>query len=205
MYSTGAICSVYTIMGRTRNFLESVLGEHTMTSRRLAALTAAAIILILSPVPALALEYPPPPPTLTVSAGTITVGGSVVVSGRLGPNDTVTVSVNYGGGGGGSVPEIVPLPAVVVATTSADDAGNFSATVRLTRTGRATITATGSPSGLSASVTVRVLARAGGIPTTGASGERLGTMLAGGAGAVALGALLLWLTLARRRRPTAGS
>ncbi|HEV2087210.1 MAG TPA: hypothetical protein VGR21_02745 [Cryptosporangiaceae bacterium] len=149
---------------------------------------------------ALAVDYPAPSPSLTVSEGTVVVGESVTVSGTgFGSGDTVAIDLTYvngGGGGGGGV------PAAVVTVVRASPDGTFSTAVRFGQVGLARITATGSPSGLSASVTVRVLpadSDGSALPITGRDGLSRMAVIAVGGAALVVGFVLVLLALRRRR------
>jgi hypothetical protein len=160
-----------------------------MIGRRLMVLIVGAILLWPSPALAVDDEYAPPPADVTVSAGTVSSGGSVTIRGQVAPFDTVTLMARFADG-----------TTKVVATTTADENGFFSVAVTLGQAGLATVTASGSPSGQTATVSVRVLAAGGGLPVTGTDGSQLGTALAVGAGGVAVGTLLVWMAFVWRRR-----
>lgn len=107
---------------------------------------------------AAAANYPAPEPAVRVSSGSVSTGGAVRIAGkRFLPGEPISIRVKYritrhSGGFDG------PFPARVSGDRRADDDGRFSAKVRLTSPGYATIKVTGKKSGQSASVTVRVLA-----------------------------------------------
>lgn len=93
-----------------------------------------------------------------MSSATVSTGGAVRIAGkRFLPGEPIAIRVKYRitrhSGGFDS-----PFPPRVSGDRRADDDGRFSAKVRLTSPGYATITVTGKKSGQSASVTVRVLA-----------------------------------------------
>jgi len=183
-------------------------------SRFLLPLAAVTGVALLSLAPASAEEYPPEEPTLSLSAGTVVVGNSVTLTGSgFDPGEEVAIDVSYGpatalrftpDGADQAEPiatalvaRSVPALAALSVTTDAD--GDFSATVTLTETGRATITVTGQTSGMSGSVVVTVVADADALPTTGSSSGGLiwtGVALIGG------GSLLLGTLLVRRHRRT---
>jgi hypothetical protein len=100
------------------------------------------------------------------------------------------------GSGSPSPPDYVQLRQQ---TVRADGTGAFSTSVTLTQVGVATITATGAPSGLSASASVRVLAAGAAMPVTGDS-TFLSLALIGSA-LIATGVIIAVLARSRRRRP----
>ena len=125
--------------------------------------------------------YPAQSPLLTVTSGTVKVGGSVTVTGRgFHSAEVVDISVTYGpanhalGAGGptaqpaaftlrhGSAHTVAAHTVAAHAVAALD--GGFSAQVPLTQTGHATITATGEQSHLSVSATVSV------VPATSVAG-----------------------------------
>ncbi|MEH1124627.1 hypothetical protein [Micromonospora sp. CPCC 206061] len=181
----------------------------------LISLVAASSVSLLPATAATAQPtYPPTAPTLTVSAGAVTVGDAVTIQGsNFGSNDQISIDVSYqdttgarfgSGSSGAIVPVALPLPIGVVKTVRADADGNFQTSVVLTRVGRAVITATGSPSGVSASATVRVYAKGEALPTTGDDGGIV-TRLQIGAGAVAAGVVLVFGAMLLRRRSRANA
>jgi hypothetical protein len=113
--------------------------------------------------------YPAQGPLLTVTSGTVEVGGSVTVSGRgFQSGEVVDLVVTYGPanhalGSGGPVAQSAAFTlrhgvAHATAHAVATPAGDFSAQVQLTQAGNATITATGEESHLSGAANVSVLA-----------------------------------------------
>jgi hypothetical protein len=179
-------------------------------------------------MPAYAEDYPPPSPDLEVSTPTVRPGGSVTVTGVVGPFDHVSIEVEWSDGGSGGAamrpaanyrggisiaPAIetggsaVITPVVVIGETTADSVGFFSIVLELSRVGTAMITATGSPSGLTAVTNVTVLAAlpvSGGTDNSGTempvTGQRTGTLVALGAGVLVLGGLMVLAAVTRRRR-----
>jgi hypothetical protein len=114
--------------------------------------------------------YPAQSPLLTVTSGTVKLGGSVTVTGRgFQSGEVVDISVTYGPashalGSGGPVAQPAAFtlrhgvePAIATAHAVAASDGGFSAQVPLTQAGNATITATGEQSHLSVAATVSVL------------------------------------------------
>jgi len=114
--------------------------------------------------------YPAQSPLLTVTSGTVKVGGSVTVNGHgFQSGEVVDISVTYGPashalGSGGPVAQPAAFTlrhgvehTVVAAHAAAAPTGDFSAQVALTQTGNATITATGEQSHMSVAATVSVL------------------------------------------------
>lgn len=139
--------------------------------------------------PANAATYPPKPVRgdATVSATTVTVGGSVTVSGSGFGNCPVTLTVRIGN-------------KVYITQTLTPVGGSVSTSVTLTRTGSNVIELTGcTPNGgtqvLSARVTVRGASQGGGLPGTG--GDL--TSLYAGIGLLAAGSLLVGVTRQRRK------
>ncbi|WP_173154582.1 hypothetical protein [Phytohabitans suffuscus] len=147
-----------------------------------------------------------------VSAGTVFAGEEVDVTGQgYGAGEDVVVEVGYGGsgGGGGGAAEAAPVAAVpagvlsqrrVSQTVAADTLGGFTTTIQLTRVGTAVITATGSSTRRTASVTVTVLEPGTMLPVTSSSRFNMSTMVLVGGAALALGAVLVLLSVLRRRR-----
>ena len=147
----------------------------------LAAATATAAT---SPAPSSAAPtdpggYPAQSPLLTVTSGSVKVGGSVTVTGHgFQSGEGIDISVTYGPanhalGSGGPVaqPAALTLRHGVGRTVSTAHAvaaldGDFSAQVPLTQAGNATITATGEQSHLSGVATVSVL------PATSVAGAK---------------------------------
>lgn len=111
-------------------------------------------------------DYPAQSPLLTVTSGTVKVGGSVTVTGRgFTSGEVIDIFVTYGPanhalGSGGPVaqPAAFKLPGVAqpAAHAVAASDGEF-AQVPLTQPGNATITATGERSHMSGAATVSVL------------------------------------------------
>jgi hypothetical protein len=115
--------------------------------------------------------YPAQSPLLTVTSGTVKVGGSVTVSGQgFQGGEVIDISVTYGpanhalgSGGPTAQPAAFSLRHDVVHPTAiahavATPAGAFSAQVPLTEAGNATITAVGEQSHMTVVATVSVLA-----------------------------------------------
>jgi LPXTG-motif cell wall-anchored protein len=175
--------------------------------RTIVPLLLAALTVGLPATAASADEYPPPPPTLTATPGTVIVGSTVTVTGtNYGPNDLVTlfVSTDANAAPAPADAEYVPVAysAAARVQVQADANGSFTTFLTLHQVGLATITGVGSPSGRSASTTVRVLPLAKGLPVTGPSTNYAGLALAGSAVA-AVGVLLLVLARSRRQRHSA--
>ena len=161
-----------------------------MTLRRLLAGMAAIIATLFAfagPAQAGAV-YPVVRGDATVSATTVTVGGSVTVSGEgFADNCPVVLTVRVGN-------------KVYITQTLTPDGGNVIATVKLTRTGRNVIELTGCQANgatrvLSARVTVRGAGAGSGLPNTGADL----TSLYAGFGLLAAGGLLVMVTRQRRK------
>nr|WP_203840498.1 LPXTG cell wall anchor domain-containing protein [Actinoplanes humidus]GIE23440.1 hypothetical protein Ahu01nite_065420 [Actinoplanes humidus] len=161
----------------------------------------------------------------TVSdGGTVTFTASGFI-----PFERVTITISYGGGNSsaaftsqrndGLVLAAVTLPRRATITATADAQGSISVEVPLTEVGTATLMATGVTSGVTITQNVKVLdsddsdngGNGGGddsddtdndaaaLPTTGPSGTPLLIALAGGLGAILVGAALLFATRSRRR------
>jgi LPXTG-motif cell wall-anchored protein len=171
--------------------------------RTLVPLILAALAVGLPAAPAAAAEeYPPPPPALTANPGTIFVGNTTTVTGvNYGPNDLVTLTITYqtNAAPAPAGAEYVPVSYVARQQVQADANGSFTTIVRLTTPGLAIITGTGSPSGRTASTSVRVLPLGSSLPVTGSSTNYAGIALAGSAVAAA-GVLLMVLARSRRQR-----
>jgi hypothetical protein len=157
--------------------------------------------------------YPAQGPMLTLSSGSVNVGGSVIVNGRgFQSGESVDISVTYpagshalGSGGPVAQPAALSLRRSVGRTVTAAHAlatqdGQFSTKISLTQAGNATVTATGEQSHLSLTATLTVLSRAtGGASKSTKSGfplSRVELLIL----ALALIALLLPAGIARWRR-----
>ena len=175
------------------------------TVRFLVPLAVAALGLLALPSVATADPYPLGSPQLVADPSTITVGSTVHVSGSgFGAVENVNVDHVFTNAVGPAAGTLVPVAytgvsrrAQVVVTTDAN--GNFEVDLALDQVGLAVITATGLTSGVSASVTVRILAAGARLPVTGQSGTALRIGLIGSAVAAA-GVVLLVLVRSRRRR-----
>jgi LPXTG-motif cell wall-anchored protein len=184
------------------------------------AITAA---VLMAPAAAHARPYPVEPPASEVSDGTVSDGGTVTFSGGgFLPYEKISINISYSGSNssaasrqspaGGFVLAAVQLPRRATLTVTADGNGYFSIEVPLTQVGSATLVATGLTSGVTVTANVEVLPPAenvddedgddGALPTTGPSGGLLLIAVAGGAGAVLLGAASLWFARTRRRSTT---
>lgn len=191
-----------------------------------AGIVAGAVLLAISP--AAAQPYPPEEPVLTVSDTTVVDGDVVVITGTgFEPGEDVLITVTTTPlaapqigvdeatqeeiamvPASRSLPETAALPEVALPAAAgdwpfsfvvtADEDGNFTATVKLVKVGIATITATGQESGLSASVVVTVLPDGQKLPKTGSDVWRL--VRIGGAGIIIGGILLLGALAWRARR-----
>ncbi|MFK3979477.1 hypothetical protein ACI2K4_03745 [Micromonospora sp. NPDC050397] len=180
----------------------------------MAALVTAGALATMTSSPAAAQPqppYPPQPPVLTISDSTVVVGTEVTLFGRFyGPTEIVdivfTPQTTAAGAperaavrhDSGTTVAMVPVayqgpPPALTAVTNA--AGEFQLSFDADWKGTWLITATGRESGLSASVVLTVVPRQ--LPVTGSS---LGTQIGIGAGLLALGVLLVMLTVVRRRR-----
>ncbi len=138
-----------------------------MRITKIAATVVAALSGLLLAAPASAGQpYPPGPPHLTVSPAVIAPGGTVTVSGtNFGPNDLVTIAVQYTGGAGDAAEQATDAEGTggngngtrFTVTVRADANGSFTTSITLRRPGVARLTATGRPSGIRASARVTVL------------------------------------------------
>lgn len=191
-----------------------------MRARILLALAAMTGAMLLASSPAGAQDYPPEEPLLSVSSTTVVAGETVQITGTgFEPNETILITVSIAPFAApqvgvddltGDQVAMVPVAQNLAApaapelaggwefTVQADDDGEFTASVTLRKPGIATITATGLESGLSASVTVTVLAAKDGLPETGSDVWRL--IRIGGAGIVLGGMLLIGALVWRARR-----
>jgi hypothetical protein len=189
------------------------------TVRLLLPLVTVAGVLALAPAIATAQPYPAGSPAAEVSSGTVVSGGSIILSGQhFAAGEKISIDVTFLGGPTGAarhtalvpvaftrsttlVPVAFTLPRTVVKEVRADADGSFSTSVQLDGVGTAVITATGEQSGVTVSVTVTVLPRGHALPVTGDNGSTLRLILAGAA-AVLIGALIVAITLVRRRGRT---
>ncbi|MEU8261774.1 hypothetical protein AB0C02_14280 [Micromonospora sp. NPDC048999] len=168
--------------------------------------------------------------SLTVTLPTITLGHTFTLHGSgFAPDETVEIDVSISAlpgaapaagtarrGDGSTVAmaavayarplDAQPEPAPLQFEVTADATGAFTVPYRPTEVGRYTFSATGESSGLTASATGTVLSpraaspspsSGGGLPVTGSS---LSTPLKIGVGLAGVGALLVLLSLAWRRR-----
>jgi LPXTG-motif cell wall-anchored protein len=162
-----------------------------VTLRRLLAGTAAIIatLFVLAGPAQASGGYPIVKDKATVSATTVTAGGTVTVSGGgFSADCPVVLTVRVGS------------RVYITRTLTPDSSGNVSADVKLTRTGRNVLELTGCQDDgatrvLSASVTVRAAAAGGSLPGTGADL----TSLYAGIGLLAAGGLLVMVTRQRRK------
>ncbi|MFI6763645.1 hypothetical protein ACIBF5_31425 [Micromonospora sp. NPDC050417] len=181
----------------------------------MAALVTAGALATMTSSPAAAQPqppYPPQPPVLTLSDSTVLVGTEVTLFGRFyGPTEIVDIvftpqAVAAGAAERASVRQdtgatiaMVPVayppsgPPALTAVTN--EAGEFQLPFRADWKGTWLITGTGRESGLSATTVLTVIHKQ--LPVTGSS---MGTQIGVGAGLLALGVLLVMLTVVRRRR-----
>jgi hypothetical protein len=182
-----------------------------MRTRLLLAGTALITGALFAATPAAQAEpYPAGDPALTSSTALVGAGGAVQLSGSgYGPNDDVSIDAVYAsslGHFGRSVPGQFRRFPVGSATANAN--GDWSTTITLEQTGVATITATGAPSGVQRTTIVRVVSDlpledgdgGGGEDGLPITGTRLTTAIVLGTVTVVVGAVLLWLPIALRRR-----
>jgi len=177
-------------------------------------LTALALAVVMGPAaPAHAKPYPPahyPPahPVITVSDGTIVKGETVEVTGTgfaRGETITYVIHCSWSGMSGGlphgerAAPMSPEHGRPGGGSVVADWNGDFRHQLTLTRACKATITYTGTVSGLSGSVTVLVIRSDHELPTTGTDGSTYLRIGITGLGIVLVGSLLVALTVRRRR------
>lgn len=150
-----------------------VLGAAVAAPSAAAASSPAASPAASSPAasPGVTGGYPAQGPMLTLSAGSVNVGGSVIVTGRgFQSGESVDVTVTYpagshalGGSGGPSAqPAALTLRHSVGRTVTAAHAlatndGQFSTKISLTQAGSATVAATGEQSHLNLTAKLMVL------------------------------------------------
>jgi len=180
------------------------------------ALALAGVITFAGASAATANEYPAPPAgtTGTVSAAVVAPGGTVAFSGGgFTPGEIIDITVTYSNNpntvAGTGVNGLIILNqrvAALTATAAAD--GTFSTNVQLGEAGTYTLTAVGRDSRrtVTATVTADPAAATGagntagteaGLADTGADSTML---LWGAAGALALGAGVVSITVARRKK-----
>jgi hypothetical protein len=185
----------------------------------------------MAPGAAHAGPYPVEPPPASVSDGTVSNGGTVTFSGTgFLPFEKISITVNYSGSNsaaalrlhaGDDFPlafrraaAVAELPRRVTLSATADAAGSFSLTVRLSEVGNATLVATGLTSGHTVTANVEVVAPSDdettpdtdddnnnnntALPTTGPSAAPLLLTVSGGLGLVFLGTVILWYFRGRR-------
>ena len=156
--------------------------------------------------PASANPYPPAPPVLTTSSGSIAPGGGVTLNGAsFTPFELISIDVTYTSIAAGAMMEDFTittvkrqLPTAFVKDTTAGADGTFSTVVTLTQAGRATITAHGETSGVTATAIVTV--GSGGSSALPTTGTAIVAIAGSGLAALLIGAALIWLTRSRRRR-----
>jgi hypothetical protein len=119
------------------------------------------------------------PVTITTDVSVISLGGTVTVEGTgFTPGETILLVVTYAGPSGlrrSPVPDVLGLR-MLGQSSKADALGNFSAGVNLTRSGWATITATGQSSRTSVSTAVKVMAAGQTSDTTTVAGSTASTV-----------------------------
>lgn len=180
------------------------------------------------PQPAPTLTETPQPPayppgevaTLTVNRATITLGETVVLTGRnFGRNERVTIVVSVAplaapapgqarrsdGSTVAMAPVAFQASAPLTFYASTNSRGRFTVPYKPSITGLLTFTATGDDSDRSASTEVRVLPRRPDQQPLPVTGDSLGTPMKLGGGLVGAGAVLLLMTLAWRRRRLGGA
>ncbi|HET9517492.1 MAG TPA: hypothetical protein VFO77_07205 [Actinoplanes sp.] len=159
--------------------------------------------------------YPPVEPAASVTDSTVGAGGQTTFTGEgFDPGETIDISVSYSALSLGplsqqfmsALPAALPIKrAIDLGSTTADEDGEFSFPVELTRVGTATLTAVGRTSGTTVTATVTVLASdadadddtTDSLAVTGSDVARWASI---GAAAVIVGAALVWFVYARGRR-----
>jgi hypothetical protein len=158
------------------------------------------------PAPTPTAGYPIEPPASAVSDATVTEGQAVIFSGRgFLPGEPISINVSYQESGAAlHSTDHVTFIGAAYKTVHATSAGTFATSVRLSRSGLATLTATGAISHVTVTQQVHAVVggSAGSLAVTGQSGRHWATVLAVGLGATLVGSLLaLAALLLRGRRP----
>jgi hypothetical protein len=168
-------------------------------------LLAAPVAAHADPDPTPTAGYPIEPPASAVSDATVSEGDAVVFSGRgFLAGEPIQIDVSYQATGAAlqSTDHVVFIGAAY-RTIHATSSGTFATSIRLTRTGVATLTAYG----VTSHVTVRqyvhaVVGEAGTLAVTGRSGRHWWTEIAVGLGAIFVGGVLALTAMRLRgRRP----
>lgn len=191
-----------------------------MSARRLLIVLAALGGILLAPAAAYAEPgYPIDPPASNVSEGTVPAGEPVTFTGRgFLPGEPIEIDIDFQATGaafhtGGAAAR----PAFVTAalkTITASPTGTFSTPITLEQSGTATLTATGTISGVTVTEQVTAVVAdddepsdnsgdtddAVKLPVTGSSGDHWLGVLSLGFGAILLGGLLVLGTLRLRGR-----
>jgi hypothetical protein len=182
--------------------------------RRLLITLTAVGGLFFTPVAALAEPgYPIEPPDSAVSRGTVAAGGSVIFSGKgFMPGEPISIDVTFGAVGAAlhttELPSRASLVNAAFMMAKATSSGTFSTRLKLKQSGRATLTATGTISGVvvNQGVTVVVAEPAGSVgsgeklPVTGQPARHSLTEIGLGLGTILVGALLVFGAIRSRRR-----
>jgi hypothetical protein len=181
--------------------------------------------IVMAPAAAHAEPYPAETPPASVSDGTVEPGGTVTFSGSgFKPFEKISIEVGYSGSDSRAAYRTGTTGGFVLAaarratiTTTADGNGNFSIEVPLTEVGTATLTAVGLTSGKTVTSVVEVAPPSDdngdndkngdndgndsevSLPTTGPAHRPLVISVAGGMGAILIGAALVWISRGRRR------
>jgi hypothetical protein len=162
--------------------------------------------------------YPIEPPASSVSSGTVSADEPVVFSGKgFLPGEPITIDVSFGATSaalhGAGLTHKHGIVAAAFKTVTASSTGTFSTPLELNQSGQATLTATGTISGVvvNEQVTVVVAEPASGgggsgggsggtLPVTGEPASHWMGPLGLGSGAVLLGVLLLFGAMRLRGR-----
>lgn len=192
-----------------------------MSIRRLLIMLAAVGGILTAPVAAHAEGgYPIEPPASAVSSGTIPAGEPVVFSGKgFLPGEPIEIDVSFGATSaalhGAGLTHKHGVVSAAFKTVTADSSGKFSTPVQLDEGGKATLTATGTVSGVvvNEQVTVVVAQPASGggsgggsggsgetLPVTGEPASHWLGELGLGFGAILLGVLLVFGAVRLRGR-----
>jgi hypothetical protein len=168
-------------------------------------LLAAPVAAHATPAPTPTAGYPIEPPASSVSDATVAEGDPVVFSGRgFLAGEPISIDISYDTSGAAlHSTDHVTFVGAAYRTVHATSSGTFATSIRLTRTGLATLTATGTISHVVVTQQVRsVVGEAGTLAVTGQSGRHWWTEIAVGLGAIFVGSVLALTAMRLRgRRP----
>jgi len=177
--------------------------------RLLIMLAAVGGFLLTTPLAANAEPgYPIEPPASSVSSGTVPTGEPVVFSGKgFLANEPISIDISFGAVG--AALHTTGLAHAASRTVTASASGTFSIPITLDQSGKVTLTATGTISGVvvNQEVTVVVAEPAGSgggsgetLPTTGQPAGHWLAPIGLGSGAILLGGLLVFAAKRSRGR-----